>query len=368
MTATSDNPNILHIDLDCFFASVEMRDNPRLIGSPVAVGGSPQARGVIATCNYEARKFGVRSAMPSSLAMRKCPKLILLPVQMCKYRTASENFFCILYDYSEIIESVGFDEAYLDLSHHSDPISVAKEIKKRIQDELHLSSSVGVAENKFLAKTASEMNKPNGLKIIYAGQVNQLLPDQPISILPGLGPVGREKLNKLGIYTCRDLSCQSILILTQMFGRYGEDLYYLCRGRDERTLCNESMRKVSSFESTFSEDLLSFQACLEEIPALLRELFMRFQDQVEIALPSSIFIKLKFSNFKKTTAEVPLNRMCFMPDKQNLHFSQVLELAKRPLQEAYSRGQGLSVRLIGVGFRFEKATPPQELPLLRFFG
>ena len=222
---------IIHLDMDCFYAAIELRERPELIGHPVAVGGG-SPRGVITTCNYEARAFGVRSAMPGFKARELCPDLIFLPVRFDLYRASSAVIRKILLSYTPLVEPLSLDEAYLDVSElNRYAWGVAQELRARIYEETKLTGSAGIAPNKMLAKIASEWRKPNGQFAILPDEIEAFMRQLPVSKLSGVGPKSVERFASLGIHTCNDLQKFSLPELAQRFGRWGHELYHLCRGR-----------------------------------------------------------------------------------------------------------------------------------------
>jgi len=297
---------IIHIDADCFFAAVEMRENPRLANRPIAVGGAADKRGVIATCNYPARAFGVRSAMATAHAKKLCPELLLLRPRFELYREVSMQMRRIFQRYSEQIEPLSLDEAYLDVSksaHFSGSATrIAMDIRKQVKTQLGLCVSAGVAPNKLLAKIASDWHKPDGLFVIRPEQVLDFVGALPVSRLYGVGKVTASRLEQLGIYTARDLRARDVVELTRRFGRFGEQLWQFAHGIDERPLETVSKRQSLSVETTFAEDLPDIEACLAELPGLLEELEQRLQklSGYRIGKP---FVKVKFCDFQQTTLE-----------------------------------------------------------------
>ena len=246
---------IIHIDCDCFYAAIEMRDDPQLAGRPLAVGGAAERRGVIATCNYEARAWGVRSAMPTRQALKLCPDLLVVKPRMEAYRLASRQIHAILREYSERIEPLSLDEAYVDVSEAShcggSATRMAREIRQRVWQELRITVSAGVAPNKFLAKIASDWRKPNGLFVITPDEVEDFVAALPVSRLHGVGKVTADKLSRLGITLCSDLREWDKLALLREFGSFGERLWGLARGIDERAVEADSRRQSVSVEHTF---------------------------------------------------------------------------------------------------------------------
>ena len=264
---------IIHVDCDCFYAAIEMRDDPALAGKPLAVGGSADRRGVIATCNYEARAYGVRSAMASGQALKLCPDLLIVKPRMDAYKAVSREIQAIFREYTELIEPLSLDEAYLDVTdcpHFAGSATrIAQDIRRRVSQDLHITVSAGVAPNKFLAKIASDWKKPNGLFVITPEQVEDFVAALPVSKLHGVGKVTADKLGRLGIRTCSDLREWNKLALVREFGSFGERLWGLARGIDERAVQTDSRRQSVSVENTYDKDLPDLPACLEQLPQLL---------------------------------------------------------------------------------------------------
>ena len=331
---------IIHLDMDCFYAAIEQRDNPALRGKPVGVGGSRDRRGVLTTCSYEARPFGVRSAMPTFLALQKCPQLIVVPTRFDIYRRESLRIREIMAAFTRLIEPLSLDEAYLDLSHLPyDPAAVALEIRERIFDETGLSASAGIASNKLLAKIASDVNKPNGQCVIPPDRVALFMESLPVRKLWGIGGVSGEKLEKRGIRTCGHLQQLSRIELHALFGRFGLELYDLCRGIDDRPVQPHRLRKSLSTEETFSQSLTTLPECERRLAILHADLVRDLKNAREQRPIRKVFIKLKFSNFTRTTVE----RAAPEP---------ALPILNSLLEQAFRRGAGLSVRLLGAGVRF----------------
>ena len=332
---------IIHIDCDCFYAAIEMRDDPRLAGRPMAVGGSADRRGVIATCNYEARAYGVRSAMSSRHALKLCPDLEIVKPRFEAYREASRDIHAIFRDYTELIEPLSLDEAYLDVSdsqwHGGSATRIAEDIRRRVARTLHITVSAGVAPNKFLAKIASDWRKPNGIFVITPDQVEAFVAALPVAKLHGVGKVTAEKLNRLGIDTCLDLREWSRLALAREFGTFGERLWGLARGIDDRAVHNDSRRQSVSVENTYDNDLPDLASCLERLPELLQSLNTRIERMDSTYRPDKPFVKVKFHDFSQTTLE-------------QAGAGRDLESYRQLLRQAFARG-GKPVRLLGVGVR-----------------
>ncbi|MDR0379615.1 MAG: DNA polymerase IV [Candidatus Accumulibacter sp.] len=333
---------IIHCDCDCFYAAVEMRDDPSLRGKPLAVGGRAEARGVIATCNYEARVFGVHSAMSTARALRLCPKLILLPPDFHRYREASRQILGIYRDYTPLVEPLSLDEAYLDVSGvdrcQGSATRMAEEIRARIRAEVRITASAGIAPNKFLAKVASDWMKPDGQFVIRPQDVEAFVAVLPVGRIFGVGKVTAARLQKHGVRTCGDLRAWEPARLTGEFGRFGMALYQLCRGIDERPVRPDRIRKSLSVETTYAQDLPDLAACRAELPPLISEFRRRFAHLSAPRPVRSAVVKVKFADFTQTTAE----RVSITPDEA---VWTVL------LDEAWAR-RGKPVRLLGVGVRF----------------
>ncbi len=330
--------------MDCFYAAVETRENPSLKGKPVAVGGKPETRGVVAACNYEARAFGVHSAMPMSQAIRKCPDLIMLPVNMSLYRQVSKNIHEIFKRYTKTIQPLSLDEAYLDVTNCSlfrgSATYIAKDIRNIIATELKLNASAGVAPNKFLAKIASDWNKPNGQFVVHPDDIDFFVLELPVKKIFGVGKVTNKKMSKLGITTCADLQRYSQIELIKLFGKFGKQLFFLARGLDERSVQTTSIRKSLSIEDTFISDKLTLHECIDEVEELYPKLVLRYKSNTKNkTLPiKSLYIKLRFDNFKTTTAQQASNGL----DKS---------IFKELIAKAWYRYER-PVRLIGLGIEF----------------
>ena len=346
---------ILHVDADCFFAAIEMRDDPSLRGRPMAVGGSPGKRGVISTSNYAARVFGVRSAMASAYALRLCPELIIVPHNMSKYREVSQQLQRIFLSYTETLQPVSLDEAYLDVSRsqacQGSATLIAQAIRDRVERELGITVSVGVAPNKFLAKVASDWNKPDGLTIVYPHQVDEFVRAVPVQRVGGVGKVMARRLKELGVRNCADLQAYSQVELVQLLGSFGARLFDLCRGRDERPVALAGDRKSLSVEHTYEKDLPDLASCQECLNQLLDELDGRLSRKDRIETVAKLFVKIKFHDFATTTVETVATRPCLS------HYRTLLGTA-------YARGNR-PVRLLGLGVRFkaEKADQSGQLQL-----
>lgn len=326
--------------MDAFYVSVEIRDNPELKGLPVAVGGSSDRRGVIATCNYEARKFGVRSAMATSTALRQCPNLVLVPGRMAVYKAVSQQIRAIFERYTQTIEPLSLDEAYLDVTHCTEcrgsATLIAQQIRQDIFEATGLTASAGIAPLKFLAKVASDENKPNGQCVITPEQVIDFIDTMPLEKISGVGRVTLKKLHELGLYVGADVRASTLPFLLQNLGSYGQTLWNRCQGVDDRDVETKRIRKSVGVERTFSEDIVDL-AKLRQIMHnnLLPELEQRASSYLESRHISKLGVKLKFSDFVATTKEQKGTRL------QIATFDALLE-------EALQRAGGRSVRLLGV--------------------
>lgn len=298
---------IIHIDMDAFYASVEMRDNPAIQSYPVAVGGDAEGRGVIATANYKARKYGVRSAMPSWKAKQLCPDLLIIFPNFEKYKEESRAIHDIFQSFTEIIEPLSLDEAYLDVSEAEacggSATLIAKAIRKQIWKERRLTASAGVAPNKFLAKVASDWNKPNGLFVVTPEQVDAFVKPLPVEKISGIGRVMAHKLHTLNIYTCEDLQQLDLSDLHENFGSRAWNLYELCRGIDNHPVTVDRVHKSLSVESTFVHNLNTLESCLEQVPELYQTLMKRFEKIRQHYRIKKPFVKVKFADFVTTTVE-----------------------------------------------------------------
>lgn len=318
-----------------------MRDDPSLANRPMAVGGLAEQRGVIATCNYEARAYGVRSAMASAHALKLCPDLLIVRPRREAYREASQEIHTIFRTYTDLIEPLSLDEAFLDVTgceHFAGSATrIAQDIRRRVWQQLRITVSAGVAPNKFLAKIASDWKKPDGLFVITPAQVDEFVLGLPVTKLHGVGRVTAEKLQRMGVRTCADLRARNRLDLLRDFGSFGERLWGLAHGIDERPVQVESRRQSVSVENTYDRDLPDLAACLERLPELLQELTRRMARLDSRYRPGKPFVKLKFHDFTQTTLE---------QSGAGLELEDYADL----LAGAFARGKR-PVRLIGVGVR-----------------
>lgn len=351
---------IIHIDMDCFYAAVERKYRPELRGKPIAVGGPPESRGVIATASYEARAFGVRSAMSSARAFKLCPELVLIAPDFAKYKKESRAVRAILERFTDKIEPLSLDEAYLDVTGNShfggSATLIAEEIRRMIREELGLTASAGVAPNKFLAKIASDINKPDGIKVIRPGEIESFVKTLPIEKIWGVGKVTAKKMHSRGIHTCADLARFSVTELTQTYGSWGVSLYDFARGIDRRPVETDWERKSLSVEETYPQDLASLDEILACVDSLYEDWNERMVRSGETDRIRTLFVKLKYHDFKNSTHEA-----------LSAGFPQPIEF-KRLLSELHAK-RDEPVRLIGLGVRFETSgekasqTPQLKLPI-----
>lgn len=353
---------IIHVDMDAFFASVEQRDNPELRGKPVAVGGS-SGRGVVAAASYEARVFGVRSAMPSVTAKRKCPELIFCKSRFDVYREVSQQIRAIFADYTDLIEPLSLDEAYLDVTEDrlglGTATRIAKDIRRRIAEETQLTASAGVSYNKFLAKLASDQNKPDGLCVIRPGEGAAFVQSLPIRRFHGVGPKGAEKMARLGIATGADLAAKDIAWLTANFGSFGEYLHRAARGIDHRPVRANRTRKSIGGERTFSEDIIApddLRDTLERIVEIVWERIERAHGRGR-----TVTLKLKYNDFTINTRARSLTRS--VADKAEFaELGRELLEAEMPLPRPI-RLMGLTLSNLEGVMPKAKRPPPGQLDL-----
>ena len=299
-----DTPRkIIHIDMDAFYAAVEQRDNPAYKNKPIIVGGKPESRGVVATCSYEARAFGIHSAMPSSLALRLCPQAIFIKPRFAAYREASEVIRSIFSGYSEQIEPLSLDEAYLDVSSSTlfqgSATRLARQIKQDILQKTGLIASAGISYNKFLAKIASDLGKPNGLYVITPPRADAVLDPLPIGKFYGIGPATEKKMLALGIQTGHDLKQAPLLLLQQHFGKTAAHFADIARGIDHRPVNAYRQRKSVGVETTFTRDIDDPQLAAQHLQQLLKQALDKLSEKQMVAY--SVTIKIKYQNFVQIT-------------------------------------------------------------------
>ncbi len=333
---------IIHLDMDAFYASVEQRDDPSLRGRPVAVGGSPQGRGVVAACSYEARAFGVRSAMPMARAVRLCPELVIVRPDFAKYRAASQRVMAILRECTPLVEPLSLDEAYLDVTENrwGEPLAsvVARRLKKMILEQTQLTASAGVAPNKFLAKIASGWRKPDGLTVIAPERVEKFLRELPVEALWGVGPVTARKLRAVGIVKLIDVRAVDERQLAKTVGSLAGWLKRLAYGDDPREVRPDRPWKSLSTETTYPEDLERFAEMQAEVERLARRVAASLEKKKLLA--RTVTLKLRYADFttvtRSHTAAAPTRAAAELAARA-LALLERTEAARRP------------VRLLGVG-------------------
>ncbi len=337
---------MIHIDADCFYASVEMCENPNLRSLPIAVGGKPNKRGVIATCNYHARNFGIRSAMSSAYAKKLCPSLHIISPRIPLYKDYSDAMRDIFYEYTDRVEPLSLDEAYLDVSDKSffrgSATLIAEEIRWRIYQKLGITVSAGVAPSKYLAKIASDWNKPNNIFVVSPDMVNQFLFGLHVSKLPGVGPVTAKKLSFYGMSTCADVRNYGLKSLIKHFGKFGVNLYRMSCGTYHSDIAVKPTRKSISTERTFENDLDDCAELNLHFKRLIVRLQDRFNNLRTHSTAQKCFVKVKFSDFSIFTlqSDIELTHEDIYPKFFAL-FNQVRARKQLPL------------RLIGVGYRLD---------------
>lgn len=348
---------IIHVDMDAFFASVEQRDDPALRGRPVAVGHAA-ARGVVAAASYEARRFGVRSAMPSTTAQRKCPNLVFVPPRFEVYRAVSTQIHAIFSDYTDLIEPLSLDEAYLDVTADRRGLgtasATAEEIRRRILEETGLTASAGISYNKFLAKLASDQNKPNGQFVVAPGRGEAFVEDLPVRRFHGVGPVTAAKMEGLGIRTGADLRRQSLAFLQHHFGKSGPWYYAIARGKDDRAVNPDRTRKSSGSETTFASDLTDPDAIEAGVAAMADDVWAWCEKTGSRG--RTVTVKVKWADFQQSTRSRSLSEP--VASCQALH-----DVSRLLVRSLYPPGRG--VRLVGVSLSNLKTTgAPANQPAL----
>lgn len=294
---------IIHVDMDAFFASVEQRDQPEYKGKPLIVCGQPNSRGVVAACSYEARKFGIRSAMPCSRAYRLCPQAIFVPPRFEAYREVSSQIREIFWKYASQVEPLSLDEAYLDVTYTAEfdgsATLIAEAIKREIFSQTQLTASAGVSYNKFLAKIASDMDKPDGLYVIKPEQGLDFVATLPVGKFYGVGPSTEAKMQKLGIKTGADLREKSLVSLISHFGKSGQYYYNIARAIDNRSVRSVRIRKSLGKEITFAEDVMSFALLTQKLNGLALVVLTKLTEHELQA--KTITLKVKYANFQQVT-------------------------------------------------------------------
>ena len=347
-----DERKIIHIDMDAFYASVEQRDHPELRGKAIAVGHSEE-RGVVAAASYEARKYGVRSAMSSLKAKQLCPHLIFVPGRMSAYKEVSAQIHAIFHDYTDLIEPLSLDEAFLDVTHNKKNIplavDIAKEIKHRIHEELNLVASAGISYNKFLAKVASDYRKPDGLCTIHPDQAQEFIDRLPIEAFWGVGKVTAKKMHTLGIHRGKELRQCTLEMLTRIFGKAGHIYYNFARGIDLRPVEAERIRKSVGCEHTLDKDITSQSSVIIELYHVATELVERLKRNGFSG--NTLTLKIKFYDFKQITRSLT-------QEKELNRLEDILPLAKQLLKEVDYAIR--PIRLIGLTVSNPKEEQEEE--------
>ena len=332
---------IIHIDMDAFFASVEQRDQPELQGKPVIVGGQPNSRGVVAACSYEARQFGIHSAMPCSRAVKLCPQAIFVPPRFDAYKTVSKITHEIFWHYATEVEPLSLDEAYLDVSHSTEfdgsATRIAEAIKKDIKAETQLIASAGVSYNKFLAKVASDIDKPDGLHVIRPAQGEAFIAALPIGDFYGVGPATETKMNRLGVKTGKDLRTKNRFELAKHFGKSADYFYQIARGIDNRPVRSTRVRKSLGKETTFKDDIYDKSVLLEQLITLTEKVFKQLETQQFAA--KTVTLKIKYANFKSITRS-------YSDTKRFIQLSHMPNILNDLLSRTEAGLQG--IRLVGI--------------------
>jgi len=338
----NEKRKILHIDMDAFYASIEQRDHPEYKGQPVVVGGLPDGRrGVVATASYEARKYGIHSAMPSKRAFQLCPNAIFVRPRMEVYKEVSRKMREIFARYTDLIEPLSLDEAYLDVTadkqNIGSAIEIARQIKQAIKNELNLTASAGVSVNKFIAKIASDLNKPDGLAFIGPSKINAFMEQLPVEKFHGVGKVTATKMKSLGLYTGADIKKLSEQELTSSFGKAGHFYYYIVRGIDHREVEPHRETKSVGAEDTFAYDLTNIEEMNQELDKIAQIVYDRLTKH-ELR-GRTITIKIKYSDFRQIT-----RNHSFAHPVDDLSF--IGDTARQLL--ASTEPQGKEVRLLGI--------------------
>ena len=344
-TRNWNSRKIIHIDMDSFFASVEIRDNPNLKNKPVAVGGKANERGVLTTCNYIARKFGLHSAMPTKQAQKLCKDLVVLPVDIMKYRNSSKEIFKIFKCYSKKIEPVSIDEAFLDVSDSDyclgDPEEMARQIRSCIKNDFGITASAGISSNKLLAKICSDWKKPDNQFSVCDHEIEDFIRNVSLKSIPGIGKVNYKKCIDLNMSICSDMYKMSVNELTNLFGSYGFTLFNLIRGIDNREVETDKIRKSISVEDTFNADLVDVESCENKLAILFEKLIKRCESaNIRTKEVKEIFIKVKFNNFETITRQKKCNYLN-MDEFINLFSDNIKDITK-------------PIRLIGIGFKLKE--------------
>lgn len=325
--------------MDSYFIQVESLDNPLLAKVPSAVGGDPNHRGVIATSNYLARSCGIHSAMPSSRALSLCPDLIIVPPRMELYREISQTIRAVFAEYSELVEPLSLDEAYIDVTDSTacggSATWIAQEIRQKIFEQTGLTSSAGVSSCKFIAKIAADLNKPDGVFVVPPSDIPAFVYDLPLAKIPGVGKVTQEKLTNLQLVTCGDVQQKSLDYLVNRFGKFGHALWQRSHGIDDREVDNNRIRKTVGVETTLDQDIHTKEECITEIHELLPKLLTRLEPHLSNKEIHNVKIKIKFSDFESVSVE-----------QASTHLDKALIPVL--LDRALAKSNGRGVRLVGI--------------------
>lgn len=360
---------ILHVDMDAFYASVEEREQPELRGRPVIVGGDPKSRGVVCAANYIARKFGVHSAMPSAQAIRRCPQAVFLPPRISFYATIAQQIRNVFYRFTPLVEPLSLDEAFLDVQGceqlFGDAEKIGRTIQQTIQSELHLAASVGVAPNKFLAKLASDFDKPNGFVVIPEDGIMSFLDPLPIRRLWGVGKAALQKMERLQVKTVGQLRHISVEILRSQFGQSGEQLWRLAHGIDDRHVVPDSQAKSVSRETTFPVDIDDTDILRSWLMLLTEQVARRLRRQELVG--KTVQLKLRYSNFQTITRSYSFPQATNATQEiwQELdallteHFATILSKKERSTTKTAQLPPHNAIRLIGVGMTRLSTTEQQ---------
>ena len=335
---------IIHVDMDSFFASLEIRDKPELKNKPVAVGGKAHERGVLTTCNYIAREYGLHSAMPTKKALSLCKNLIVLPVDIDKYKRESKEIFKVFKCYSKKIEPISIDEAYIDVTNsnycESDPEKMAYQIRSCIWKDFKITASAGISCNKLLAKICSDWKKPNNQYSVSDDQVSDFIKDIRLDMIPGIGKVNFKKCINLNMKYCKDMYIYSTYELEGIFGSFGVNLYNLIRGIDQRDVNINRIRKSISVEDTFLEDIKNVESCISKIDFLYEKLIQRCRiNEISQNSVKEIFIKVKFNDFKVISRQSKCN---------SLNLKNYIRLLNDNINSPIK-----PIRLLGLGFNLK---------------
>ena len=329
---------IIHVDMDAFFASVEQRDNPQLQGVPVVVGGHPNSRGVVCAASYEARKFGIRSAMPCGEAFERCRHAVFVPPRFEVYKSVSNQIMQIFRQHTDLVEALSLDEAYLDVTENKNQLpyatAIAKLIRHDIFKETGLTASAGVAPNKFLAKVASDLNKPNGLVVIPPEKIMTILKALPVRALPGVGKVTENKMHTAGIFTTEDIRNTSLIRLNQLFGKTSAWYFDIAHGRDDRAVIPYRERKSVGAEDTFSQDVTDRATMLDKLAELSERVTHRMKGVAGLTLT----LKVTYAGFVKISRR--------KTEPKPLVSSDIYSLSERLL--AQTEAGHRAVRLLGL--------------------